>query len=186
MLGTGVSEWYYTKAGEKQDPITQEALLEMLRSGEISTKELVWKQGMEGWKEVSQVPLLAAAVLARKEAAPEDMAAPPSPREQSRPTGGASPYQSPTTQPYPATALQPGVPIQSYLWQSIVVTLLCCLPFGIVAIVYASRVNGLIARGDLPAAQAAADKAKLWSIISLVSGLVISGLSVIGNIAQSQ
>ena len=32
--------------------------------------------------------------------------------------------------------------IPTYLWQSIVCTLLCCMPFGIVAIVFAAQVVG--------------------------------------------
>ena len=34
------------------------------------------------------------------------------------------------------------VQVPNYLVQSILVTLFCCLPFGIVAIVYAAQVNG--------------------------------------------
>jgi hypothetical protein len=53
---------------------------------------------------------------------------------------------------------------------SIVATLLCCLPTGIVGIVYASQVNSKLGVGDVAGARKASDKARLWSIISLAAG----------------
>ena len=38
--------------------------------------------------------------------------------------------------------------IPNYLVQAILTTLFCCLPFGIVAIVYAAQVNTKIEAGD--------------------------------------
>jgi hypothetical protein len=64
-------------------------------------------------------------------------------------------------------------PIPNYLWQSIVVTLLCCLPAGVAAIVYATRVRGRQQRGDVQGALDASQKAKIWCIVALVAGLVL-------------
>ena len=54
---------------------------------------------------------------------------------------------------------------------------LCCsginLPFGIVAIVFASQVNGKYASGDFQGALSSAKQAKIWGLISM--GLVILG-----------
>jgi hypothetical protein len=69
-----------------------------------------------------------------------------------------------------------GQPIPNYLWQSIVVTLLCCLPGGIVAIVYATRVQNRQQLGDIQGALDASQKAKTWCIVSLVAGLVLGVL----------
>lgn len=66
--------------------------------------------------------------------------------------------------------------IPNYLWQSIVVTVLCCLPLGIPAIVYASKVNNALMQGNQAAAKQASDSAKMWCIISLVAGVVGVGL----------
>lgn len=68
--------------------------------------------------------------------------------------------------------------IQNYLWQSIVVTVLCCLPLGIPAIIYATKVNNALLQGNEDAARQAAGKAKMWCIISLVSGII--GIVVYG------
>lgn len=62
--------------------------------------------------------------------------------------------------------------IPNYLWQSIVVTVLCCLPLGIPAIIFAAKVNGLVAAGQNEEAQAASAKAKMWCWLSFALGLV--------------
>ena len=58
---------------------------------------------------------------------------------------------------------------------STVFGLLCCcgfnLPFGVVAIVFASQVNGKYASGDFQGAISSAKQAKIWGWISM--GLVI-------------
>lgn len=69
--------------------------------------------------------------------------------------------------------------IPNYLWQSIVVTVLCCLPLGIPAIVFASKVNNSLMQGNQAAAKQASDNAKMWCIISLITGIV-AGLAYFG------
>lgn len=66
--------------------------------------------------------------------------------------------------------------IPNYLWQSIVVTVLCCLPLGVPAIVYASKVNNALMQGNQQAAKQASDSAKMWCIIALAAG-VLAGLA---------
>jgi hypothetical protein len=69
---------------------------------------------------------------------------------------------------------QPGWPSQlppdNYLVWAILTTLFCCLPTGIVSIVYSTKVSGLWAQGQYAEARAAADNAKKWAIISAVAG----------------
>ena len=71
---------------------------------------------------------------------------------------------------------QPQKPINgtTYLIFAIISTLLCCLPLGIVAIVYASKINSLQRSGDYAGAQNAAKKAKMFTIIGTVAALVVS------------
>jgi Na+-driven multidrug efflux pump len=68
---------------------------------------------------------------------------------------------------------------KNYLVWSILVTLFCCLPFGIVAIVKSSQVNGLWAQGRYPEAQASADSARKWVIWSVVVGLIAIVINII-------
>lgn len=65
-----------------------------------------------------------------------------------------------------------GADVPSYLWQSIVITLCCCLPFGIVAIVYAAQVKTKLSVGDFAGAQESSSKAKMWCWIGLIVGII--------------
>lgn len=62
--------------------------------------------------------------------------------------------------------------IPNYLVQAILVTLFCCLPFGIVSIVYAAQVNGKEQAGDLAGARQASRLAKKWVWAGFLSGFV--------------
>lgn len=66
--------------------------------------------------------------------------------------------------------------IPNYLIQSVLVTLCCCLPFGIVAIVYSAQVNPKLAAGDMAGALEASRKAKMWAWISFGFGAVFAAL----------
>lgn len=81
--------------------------------------------------------------------------------------------------------LPPGTTVQNYLVFAILTTVLCCLPAGIPAIVYAAQVNGKLQAGDLAGAQAASNNAKMWCLISLGLGLgviVLYGLLIMAGI----
>ncbi|MGD9647326.1 MAG: CD225/dispanin family protein [Pirellulales bacterium] len=89
-------------------------------------------------------------------------------------------------------SLPPGS-IPNYLVQSILVTLCCCLPFGIVGIVYAAQVNGFLRAGDMAGAKKASDNARLWCWIGLGSGIALDllvlgfyALMIIGMMASQQ
>ncbi len=75
------------------------------------------------------------------------------------------------------------------IW-AILSTLFCCLPLGIVSIVYATQVDGLRAAGDIAGARIAADKARFWAILSAVLVpimialwfVLFGGLAVLGSL----
>jgi len=73
--------------------------------------------------------------------------------------------------PPPQMAGQAIGTVPNYLVQSILVTLFCCLPLGIVAIVFAAQVNSKLTLGDLYGAQEASNKAKMWCWWSFGLGL---------------
>jgi hypothetical protein len=86
------------------------------------------------------------------------------------PPSGGAPYGG---QPYGGGFPPQGKPNNNLVW-AILTTLFCCLPFGIVSIVYAAKVDGLWAGGDYAGAAAAADSAKKWAIISAAVAIVLA------------
>jgi Interferon-induced transmembrane protein len=53
-----------------------------------------------------------------------------------------------------------------------IISLFCCLPLGIVAVIFAAQVNSKVAAGDVAGAQDSAKKAKIFSYISIGLGLL--------------
>ncbi len=82
--------------------------------------------------------------------------------------GPYSPQQYQQYQQYQPTQ-RPDIP--NYLVQAILTTVFCCLPAGIVSIVYAAQVNGKVGAGDISGAMDASRKAKMWAWISFGAGL---------------
>lgn len=81
--------------------------------------------------------------------------------------------------------------VPNYLIPAIL-SIFCCTPLGIVAVIFAAQVNGKVASGDIAGAMDSSKKAKMFSFISIGLGLVgvifyiiwvvlIVGLSAAGN-----
>lgn len=80
----------------------------------------------------------------------------------------------------PAAAAWPGQQEpDNYLVWAILCTVLCCLPFGIVSLVYSNKVSGLWAQGRAAEAQEASSNAKKWAIIGAIAGAVTYAIIVI-------
>lgn len=75
---------------------------------------------------------------------------------------------------------------KTWLAESIVATILCCLPFGVVGIVYAARVSSLYSEGRYDEAESSSRNAKTWTIVSAIVGIVCFivsfGLGLLGFI----
>ena len=81
--------------------------------------------------------------------------------------------------------------VPNYLVPAII-SIFCCWPLAIPAIIFATQVNGKVAAGDIAGAQEASKKAKMFSFIAIGLGLLLIliyvimmilgvGLSAIGN-----
>lgn len=68
--------------------------------------------------------------------------------------------------------------VPNYLAQSIIVTLFCCLPLGIPAIVFSSKVNGKLQTGDIKGAMKASRTAKTLCWWSLGLGILLIVLPI--------
>lgn len=75
-----------------------------------------------------------------------------------------------------------GIP-KSHLTKAILVTLLCCLPLGIPAIIHASKVERLYFSGNVEEAWEESRKANKWCTIAIIGAVALwifyIGLSVL-------
>ncbi len=162
--------WYYSENNQQLGPISEEDLKQKTRSGGLKPATLVWKDGMSDWTSIAELPELAIAI--------QSFPAPAAPAL-SKPIASANPYATPqsTLVQRPAMQMAPsGAYINSggILAFAIVTTVLCCLPFGIPAIVYAAKINSQLASGDTMGAHDSASKSKMWSWISLGLGVLFT------------
>ena len=185
---------------ERKGPMTFDELKEI----GITPSTLVWKEGLENWvpaKDVEELaPLfeeipLPAPSVPESEQEPESTPAPEATTSNEWQSGfsagwaaainsGNNSQQQPQ-QPTPFS--QPQQPVSdcppTYLWLAItvlvVMTLCCCNPFGLIAIVplvYATKVKSAYEMGDVENAKSYSSKALYWSIgtifISIVLGII--------------
>jgi hypothetical protein len=80
---------------------------------------------------------------------------------------------TPPPQPTGGTANVP-----NYLVPAIL-SVFCCWPLSIVAIIFAAQVNGKVASGDIAGAVDASKKAKLFSFIAIGIGLAVGLIYVL-------
>ena len=72
--------------------------------------------------------------------------------------------------------------IPNYLVQAILVTIFCCLPLGIVAIIFAAQVNGKVAAGDIAGAQSSSRTARTLVIVPVIVGAVVIGIALLAGL----
>ncbi|PWB09857.1 CD225/dispanin family protein [Paramuribaculum intestinale] len=128
---------------------------------------------MTEWTQAGQVPELSAYLLGGAQA-PSTL-----------PNGGftncqqqpQSPFggQTPFAPQQPETAVCP----KTWLVESILVTLFCCLPFGIVGIIKASQVESQFRIGNYAGAQQSSADAGKWTKLGFFIGLGVSLLYIL-------
>jgi hypothetical protein len=146
--------------GKEYGPIPAETLRQWINEGRANALTKVRVEGGTAWVALGQLP----------EFAPSVNTPPP-------PMGAPGAISSSVGGP------PPGTKIPNYLVQAILVTLCCCLPLGIVAIVYAAQVNSKLAAGDITSAKDSSSKAKMWCWIAfgvgLVANVIIGGIQIL-------
>lgn len=85
---------------------------------------------------------------------------------------------------------QPKRPLNYLVW-AILSTIFCCLPLGIVSIVYSVKVNSEYDSGNYAAAVKASNNAKTWIVVTAIVGIVstiviysIFGLAFLGIMSE--
>lgn len=125
-------EWFYTIDGQQQpNPTTTSNIEGMIRSGTITSSDMVFHDGWPQWKPVSETTEFGSVVG--------------TPTENNKPS--------------------------NYFVPAILSLICCCLPFGIVSVVYASQVDSKWDSGDRDGARKAAGSAKMWFWIAFGIGL---------------
>ena len=144
-----MKKYFYSDGTNKFGPFS----IDELREKSITEETLIWFQGLSEW------------LPARNFSELNDIFA-PSPPPITRSGSNTSTYSQPSN-----THSQQ--PPKTWLVESILATLFCCLPFGIVGIVNASKVESRFYAGDFDgASQASADAAK-WTKISFGLGIAV-------------
>jgi len=62
--------------------------------------------------------------------------------------------------------------VSNYLIPAILSTIFCCLPLGVVSIIFATQVNSKLETGDIAGAQEASRKAKMFMFIAVGLGVL--------------
>lgn len=161
--------WYYVDGGEQRGPVPESELERLIREGRLGPGTMVWSRGMTDWQPMESVDALRSLVPGPPAQAPAE----------TDPGGIYRPPQAPTRVASAASAAIP-----SYLWQSIACTLLCCLPAGVVAIIYAARVDSLARAGQLDEARQASANARTWCWVSFGVGLGVSLIYLVAMIGS--
>lgn len=170
-------QYYMHIGGQQVGPFEQ---TDLIPNG-LTPETPVWAAGMTDWKPARDVPALAPLFMGQPGPDPQ-YAQPQYGQPQGQPQYG-QPQGNPAQQPQYAQpqyaqpqygSTPPPMPDTYMVW-AILVTLFCCLPFGIVSIVKASQVSSLYAAGNYQAAQSASQEAKkwaMWGALSCVIGVV--------------
>lgn len=149
--------YHLSRNGQPTGTCSKEEAIARYARGEILPTDLVWCEGMANWAAASQVF-----------GTPSPTSPMPPPVSTPPPVAGVAPLPRPVA----ARAVSDAGKPQNYLVFSILATLLCCLPGGIVAIIYSTQVDSKWALGDQAGADAAAKNARLWCIISAATPLI--------------
>lgn len=170
-------QYWINHNGVQSGPVDLDALKEM----GLTSAAYVWHEGLDDWKKITQLPELQGLYeMVGEPVTPTDNQGAPSAVREEPVTG--QPYMS---ERQPGTtdtrwqpqygAVQPGsdepCPPTNLVW-AIISTVLCCLPTGIVAIIYALKVSNKYREGDIEGAKRASETGAWWCIATIILGLI--------------
>lgn len=152
--------------------------LDDLKKMGLTSSAYVWYEGLSDWVKITEVADLKDYYDLPAETA-ETMTADD---VQAEPTTMATPPPIPVQEPVQAAEQQPQQPQQmpaapepcpptNMVW-AIISTVLCCLPMGIVAIVFATQVTNKYRQGDIEGAKRASETTAWLCIAAIVLGII--------------
>ncbi len=144
--------------GEQRGPYT---LDELTSRPDLTPQTPVWHEGLSDWTTADRLP------------------------ELTGPRCAARPPKSSFTATVSPTGGEPLTRPRTYMFWALAATLCCCLPTGIVAIIYAAKVSPAFNAGDYEGAKRASERAGWWCIISAVAGLIWAPFSMLYSLLTS-
>ena len=167
-------QYWINHNGVQSGPVDLEGLKEM----GLTSTAYVWHEGLSDWVNITQLPELqglyeTVATSVQQQDTPQAVVnegvMPHSPEGEPVVTG--QPYQAPQPQmPQQPVGTEP-CPPTNLVW-AIITTVLCCIPTGIVAIVYALKVTNKYREGDIEGAKKASETGAWWCIASIILGII--------------
>lgn len=171
-------QYWINHNGVQSGPVDLEDLKQM----GLTSRAYVWHEGMADWAKITQLPELQG-MYEMETGEPIDLqqetpatgsngpivGQPYQPRQEPQPT---QPQYAPQ-QPYaPQGALSEPCPPTNLIW-AIISTVLCCIPTGIVAIIYGLKVTNKYREGDIEGAKRASEVGAWWCIATIILGIII-------------
>ena len=162
-----IMQYWINHNGVQTGPVELDAIKEM----KLTSKAFVWHEGLNEWVNITQVPELQGFYVAEQVQDGVVTGQPVQPVQQQtsyQPAQQQPQYvgQEPVQQTPPAEC-----PPTNLVW-AIITTLMCCLPAGIVAIVYAIKVQNKYREGDIEGAKRASETGAWWCIASIILGIL--------------
>lgn len=153
-----MNQYYYmNEQGQQIGPMD----LASLKFAGLKPDTLVWHSGLPTWLAAKDIPELSNLITPT-----------PPPYQDANRYAGNGPQIRINTNPTPQMSPQGMTKPQNWLWLSICTTLLCCLPIGIVSIIYSSKVDSSWNQGNYQGAIESSDKAKMWALIGVGAGFL--------------
>ncbi|MDE5871420.1 MAG: phosphoribosylglycinamide formyltransferase [Muribaculaceae bacterium] len=172
VLPDDTPETLEAKVHEVEYEIFPEAVMKTVAS---LTPPAMPKSVDDAWAEALGVPNNVPPVVPQQPK-PVDPAAPQPHLSQPAPQV-AGVYVGPVKSAFSTPAGSEPMP-PTYLVWSVVMTILCCMIPGIVAIIYSAKVSSKYYQGDIEGARQASRQAEIWIIISFVLGVLTNTLYI--------
>lgn len=163
-------KYYIAVNGAHQGPFE----IAELGAHNITPQTLVWNETMSGWTHAGEVAEIADYYFARPAApAVQEPAPAPAPEPYAAPAYDQQPAQGNYAGGYDqqSAGYAPEMP-NTWLVPSILLLLCCCMPCGVVSLVYALKVESRYNCGLYDEALAASNTAKTWFIVGIVGGIL--------------
>ena len=165
-------QYWINHNGVQSGPLDLDAIKEM----NLTSSAYVWREGLTDWVKITQMPELQG-FYEMVNAEPQQPAA----EQQAagdvvmgQPYQPQQPYNQQPQLPQYAQQQDPAEPCPptNLVW-AIISTVLCCIPTGIVAIIYALKVTNKYREGDIEGAKRASEVGAWWCIATIILGIII-------------